>query len=273
MKLVRFLSEDGSVLLGRYEEKRPDEAWIISGDLWGEFHASDERAGIKQVLPPLVPCNILAVGLNYRRHADETGMASPADPVVFMKATTCVIGHGETVLLPLAGPHRVDYEAELAVVIGKKGKNISYRNAMEYVFGYACANDITAREWQMEKQSKQWVRAKSFDTFCPVGPFLVTRDEISDPGRLRIRTTVNGNVLQDGNTADMIFDVPSLISDLSRSLTLLPGTMIMTGTPEGVGYTRRPPVYLQDGDVVTVEIEGIGKLTNPVKKEMLQGAD
>ncbi len=267
MKIIRFLSEEGRVLLGRYEDSHPGEALVISGDPLKEFHVGTDRAVIRQLLPPLVPCTILAVGLNYRRHAEETGMAFPSVPVVFMKAATSIIGHGEAILLPLAGPHRVDYEAELAVIIGKKGKNISRDAAMDHVFGYACANDITAREWQTEKQSGQWVRAKSFDTFCPFGPFLVTRDEIPDPGKLRIRTIVNGNVLQDGNTADMIFDLPSLISDISRSLTLLPGTMIMTGTPEGVGYTRRPPVYLRDGDEVTIEIEGIGTLTNPVRRE------
>lgn len=269
MKLMRFLSEDGRVLCGSYEESRPKEPRIIHGDLFGEFHVGDDRASIRHVLPPVVPCNILAVGLNYRRHADETGMPTPAEPVVFMKATTSVIGHGMTVLLPLAGPHRVDYEAELAVVIGKRGKDISIPDAMDHIFGYACANDITARDWQTERQSGQWVRAKSFDTFCPLGPFLVTRDEISDPGNLRIRTIINGTILQDGNTADMIFNVPALISDLSRSLTLLPGTVIMTGTPEGVGFTRRPPVYFHDGDIVTVEIERIGQLTNPVRNETL----
>ncbi len=267
MKLIRFLAEDGRVLYGCPEESRPGEARILHGDPFGKFRVDDERAGVRQVLAPLVPVNILAVGLNYRGHADETGLKTPADPVLFMKATTSVIGPGETILLPLAGPRRVDYEAELAVIVGKKGRNIDPSHAMDHVFGYTCSNDVSARDWQMERQSNQWVRGKSFDTFCPLGPVLVTRDELPDPGKLRIRAIVNGAVLQDGNTADMIFDVPALISALSRSLTLLPGTVIMTGTPEGVGFTRKPPVYLQDGDVVTVEIEGIGQLTNPVRNE------
>jgi 2-keto-4-pentenoate hydratase/2-oxohepta-3-ene-1,7-dioic acid hydratase in catechol pathway len=138
---------------------------------------------------------------------------------------------------------------------------------MDAVLGYTCANDVSARDWQIEKQKKQWARGKSFDTFCPLGPYLVTRDEIADPQNLRIRTVLNGKTVQDSNTHDMIFDIPAIISDLSKSMTLLPGTVILTGTPEGVGFTRQPPIYLQDGDVVTIEIEGIGQLTNPVKRE------
>jgi len=138
---------------------------------------------------------------------------------------------------------------------------------MDSILGYTCANDVSARDWQIEKQKKQWARGKSFDTFCPLGPYLVTRDEIPDPQNLRIRTVLNGTTVQDSNTYDMIFDVPTIISDLSRSMTLLPGTVILTGTPEGVGFTRQPPIYLQDGDIVTIEIERIGQLTNPVKRE------
>jgi 2-keto-4-pentenoate hydratase/2-oxohepta-3-ene-1,7-dioic acid hydratase in catechol pathway len=267
MKLVRFISEDDRVLCGLYEEELPAEPRIIEGDIFGEFSIGRERARIRHFLPPVAPCNILAIGLNYRRHADETGLTTPPDPVLFIKAATSAVGHGEPVLLPLAGPDRVDYEAELAVIIGKGGKNISVSAAMEHVLGYACSNDISARDWQMDRQSKQWARGKSFDTFCPLGPFLVTRDEVPDPSGLRIRAIINGNTLQDGNTSAMIFDVPALISNLSRSMTLLPGTVIMTGTPEGVGFTRTPPVFLHDGDVVTVDIEKIGRLTNPVRSE------
>jgi 2-keto-4-pentenoate hydratase/2-oxohepta-3-ene-1,7-dioic acid hydratase in catechol pathway len=267
MKLIRFISEDDRILCGLYDDALPDEPLIIKGDLFGQFRVSGKRARIRRFLPPIVPGNILAIGLNYRRHAEETGLTPPPDPVLFLKATTSAIGHGEPVLLPLAGPDLVDYEAELAVVIGKRGKNISAATAMEHVLGYTCANDISARDWQIEKQSKQWARGKSFDTFCPLGPFLVTRDEVSDPGDLRIRAIINGITLQDGNTSDMIFDVPALISNLSRSMTLLPGTVIMTGTPDGVGFTRKPPVFLRDGDAVTVDIEKIGRLTNPVRSE------
>jgi 2-keto-4-pentenoate hydratase/2-oxohepta-3-ene-1,7-dioic acid hydratase in catechol pathway len=158
----------------------------------------------------------------------------------------------------------VDYEAELAVVIGKKAKNVSPAEAMGYVLGYTCANDVSARDWQIRKQKNQWVRAKSFDSFCPLGPCLVTTDEIPDPHNLSIQSEINGKIYQDSNTSDMIFDVPTIVSDLSQSTTLFPGTVILTGTPHGVGFTRIPPVYLRPGDVVTIQIEKIGKLTNPV---------
>jgi 2-keto-4-pentenoate hydratase/2-oxohepta-3-ene-1,7-dioic acid hydratase in catechol pathway len=161
----------------------------------------------------------------------------------------------------------VDYEAELAVVIGKPAKNVTKDKAGDYILGYCCANDVSAREWQIKKQKKQWARGKSFDTFCPIGPCLVTRDEIPNPNGLRIQTEVNGTILQDSHTSDMIYDVPTLVSHLSQSMTLVPGTVILTGTPEGVGFTRKPPVFLREGDRVTVSIETIGRLTNPVARE------
>jgi len=187
--------------------------------------------------------------------------------VIFIKANSSVIGPEEMILLPHVGPDQVDYEAELAVIIGRKAKNISREEALEYVLGYTCANDVSARDWQIEKQKKQWSRGKSFDTFCPLGPCLVTRDEIPDPNRLAIRSILNGRVMQDSNTSDMIFDVQTLVSDLSQSLTLLPGTTILTGTPGGVGFTRKPPVFLKDGDRITIEIERIGSLSNRVGTE------
>ncbi|MDI6776088.1 MAG: fumarylacetoacetate hydrolase family protein [Syntrophales bacterium] len=267
MKLIRFLSEDDQVLCGLYEPELSGKARIIRGGLFGDFDVTPESARIKHLLSPLLPCNILALGLNYRKHADETKTSYPAIPVIFMKATTSVIGHMAPILLPMAGPDKVDYEAELAVIIGKKAKNISPSDAMNYILGYTCANDVSARDWQIEKQKKQWVRGKSFDTFCPLGPCLVTRDEIPDPHNLRIRTIINGITLQDSNTSDMVFDIPAIVSDLSRSMTLLPGTVILTGTPEGVGFTREPPIFLREGDMITIAIEKIGQLTNPVKME------
>lgn len=267
MKLTRFLSENDQILYGVYEPELPETAMIVKGDLFGDFDVTPESARIKHLLPPLLPCNILALGLNYRKHADETKTSYPANPVIFMKATTSVIGHMAPILLPMAGPEKVDYEAELAVIIGKKAKNISPSDAMNYILGYTCANDVSARDWQIEKQKKQWVRGKSFDTFCPLGPCLVTRDEIPDPHNLRIRTIINGITFQDSNTSDMIFNIPLVVSDLSRSMTLLPGTVILTGTPEGVGFTRQPPIFLKEGDMVTIAIEKIGQLTNPVKRE------
>ncbi|MBN1614751.1 MAG: fumarylacetoacetate hydrolase family protein [Deltaproteobacteria bacterium] len=267
MKIFRFLSESGEASLGIYDKDGQRQARTIQGNLFGDYRLTNEVAKVSRTLPLLTPCNIIALGLNYRKHADETGIGYPEIPVIFSKATSSVIGTGEPILLPLAGPDKVDYEGELAIVIGTKIKNATSQEALEAVLGYTCANDVSARDWQMEKQHNQWVRGKSFDTFCPLGPCLVTRDELPEPNNLRIRTVLNGSIMQDSFTADMIFDVPTLISSLSRSMTLLPGTVILTGTPEGVGFTRHPPVYLNKGDVITVEIEGIGSLTNPVGVE------
>ena len=189
-------------------------------------------------------------------------------PCFSSRGPTALIGPGDTILLPKAGPDEVDYEAELVVVIGKQAKNVSVKEALEYVLGYTCGNDVSARDWQMVKQKKQWARGKSFDTFCPLGPFLVTKDEIPDPNNLRIQSILNGKVMQDSNTSDMLFSVAEIVSDLSRSMTLLPGTVIMTGTPEGVGFVRKPPVFMRHGDVITIVIEKIGELTNPVENEV-----
>jgi 2-keto-4-pentenoate hydratase/2-oxohepta-3-ene-1,7-dioic acid hydratase in catechol pathway len=273
MKLIRFLSNEGRVLLGIYEAGLPDRARVVEGDLFGELVPTERVVSIRKLLPPVDPPNILAIGLNYRRHADETKIGYPDLPVLFIKTTNALIGPGDPILLPSAGPDCVDYEAELAVVIGRRAKNIPPGEALDYVLGYACANDVSARDWQIEKQKKQWARGKSFDTFCPLGPCLVTKDEIPDPDDLSIRAILNGHVMQDSRTSDMIFGVRQLISDVSHSLTLLPGTVILTGTPEGVGFTRQPPVYLREGDTVTIEIEGIGQLTNPVKMETEAGAE
>jgi len=267
MKIIRFITKNDQLSYGLHDPELPDQARIIQGDIFGKFRVTSKLAKIQQVLSPVFPCNILALGLNYRKHADETKVSYPDIPIVFIKATTSVVGHMSPIILPAAGPEHVDYEAELAVIIGRKVKNVSPSEAMDYVMGYMCANDVSARDWQIEKQKKQWARGKSFDTFCPLGPCLVTRDEIPDPQNLRIRTLLNGCIVQDSSTSDMIFDIPAIISDLSRSMTLLPGTVILTGTPEGVGFTRQPPLYLQAGDTVTVTIEKIGELTNPVQNE------
>lgn len=272
MKICRFLSFNNEERYGVYNPSQPDEAAIIEGSLYGAPRVSERVEKIKRFLPPVTPVAIFALGLNYGKHALETGAKTPFIPVVFMKSATSAIGHGETIFLPAAGPEQVDYEGELAVVIGKGGKNIAPAQALDHVLGYTCANDVSARDWQMDKargQKGQWVRGKSFDTFCPLGPALITPDEMSCPNRLRLRTFLNGKIVQDANTEDMIFHLPEIISDLSRSLTLLPGTVIVTGTPEGVGYTRQPPLFLRDGDEVMVDIEGIGRLSNPVRLETL----
>ncbi|MCK7507245.1 MAG: fumarylacetoacetate hydrolase family protein [Desulfobacterales bacterium] len=219
------------------------------------------------MLPPVVPVNILALGINYKKHGDETAMSYPDQPILFIKATSSIIGHGESIVLPDAGADSVDYEAELAVLIGKKAKNISPHEAMDYMLGYTCANDVSARDWQFEKQKGQWARGKSFDTFCPLGPWIITKDEIGNPNDLGIRCLLNDQAVQESRTSEMIFNISDIISNLSRSMTLLPGTVILTGTPEGVGFTRQPPLFLRDGDVVSVEIEKIGTLTNRVVAE------
>lgn len=267
MKIIRFLSAYGRVLWGVPAPDDQDQASIIEGNLFETFTVLSQSAKIKSLLPPLAPSNILALGINYKKHGDETAMSYPEVPILFIKATSSLTGHNHPILLPAAGPDRVDYEAELAVVIGKQAKNVTPQEALEYIFGYTCANDVSARDWQFERQKGQWARGKSFDTFCPLGPWIVTRDEIADPNDLGIRCLVNGRVVQDARTSEMIFDVPTTISNLSRSMTLLPGTVILTGTPEGVGFTRRPPLFLTEGDAVSVEIEKIGTLTNSVVRE------
>ena len=211
---------------------------------------------------------LLCIGLNYRKHADEGGAAYPEHPVVFMKMPSAVQNPGDPIILPtILRSREVDYECELAVVIGKPCKNVSRDAALDYVLGYTCANDVSARDWQLKWGGGQWCRGKTFDTFCPLGPCLVTADEIPNPNELGIKTILNGAVMQDWNTNDMIFDVPTLIEFLGGSSMLAPGTVILTGTPHGVGSARKPPVFLKDGDTCTIEIERIGALTNPIMDE------
>lgn len=269
MKIIRVSERGGKIAWGSVGSDAT-EIYRIEGNVYGEWGVSGEIIEIEALLPPVEPPNILALGLNYKKHADETGIIYPEIPVMFIKGTNSVTGDGMPVVLPAAGGDHVDYEAELAVVIGKTAKNVSVKEAKKVILGYTCANDVSARDWQMKKQKKQWARGKSFDTFCPVGPWVVTEDELGDPDDLRITCRVNGRVMQDARTSDMCFDVATIVSDLSRSMTLLPGTLILTGTPEGVGFTRKPPVYLRDGDEVSVEIEGIGVLTNKVAVEKEQ---
>ncbi len=208
------------------------------------------------------PRNVLCIGLNYKDHAAEGGVPLPEKPVVFAKLTGCITGPGAPIVLP-PDTKEVDYEAELAVVIGRKCRGVSASDALKYVAGYTCLNDVSARDFQ--RGDGQWVRAKSQDTFGPMGPYLVTGDDIPDPQTLPIRCIVNGQILQDSNTDKMIFSVRELIAFISRGITLEPGDVITTGTPHGVGFARKPPIFLKAGDEVVVEIEGIGKLVNPVK--------
>jgi 2-keto-4-pentenoate hydratase/2-oxohepta-3-ene-1,7-dioic acid hydratase in catechol pathway len=210
------------------------------------------------------PGKIICVGLNYRDHAEETGAEIPKAPLLFAKWGNTLIGHGDPIVLPPES-REVDYEAELGVVIGTGGRHIAEAQALDHVRGYICVNDVSARDLQFA--DGQWTRGKSPDTFCPVGPRLVPREEIADPQALAIRCILNGETMQDSSTANMIFSVAEIISYVSRTVTLDPGDLIATGTPAGVGVFRDPKVLLEDGDEVTVEIEGVGALTNPVKKE------
>ncbi len=220
-------------------------------------------AEVERFLPPVDPPNIIALGLNYVEHAKEGKWDLPLAPVVFLKATTSLVGHLVPIVLPAEAPSEVDYEAELVIVIGKKTKDVSEEKALDYVFGYTCGNDVSARDCQM-RTDKQWARAKSFDTFAPIGPIIETE---LDPSGLAVQSRLNGKVMQDGNTRDLIFKVPAIVSYLSRQITLLPQTLIMTGTPPGVGFARKPPVFLKPGDKIEVEIAGIGTLVNPVVAE------
>jgi len=260
VRIVR-VEHQGEIFHGILEDQRVTR---ITGNLFSDFQVIDQSYQLKEVklLAPLVPVNIIAIGLNYRKHAIETGKPIPTKPVIFLKATSSLIGPEEPIRLPKQHADEVDFEAELAIVIGKIAKDLSPEEALDYVLGYTCANDVSARDCQ-HRLDVQWARGKSFDTFCPLGPWIETE---LDPNNQGIRTRINGITMQDSNTQDMIFSVKEIISYCSQNMTLLPGTVILTGTPEGVGTARKPPVYLKDGDIVEVEIEGIGVLRNSVIK-------
>lgn len=216
------------------------------------------------LLPPVPdPGKIMCIGLNYRDHALENNRAIPTEPVLFAKFTNTLIGHGAPIRLPKVSK-KVDYEAELVVVLGKGGRDIAETDALGHVAGYTVGHDVSARDWQFKGEEKQWTIGKTFDTFAPTGPHLVTADEVPDPHTLQIRLQLNGETLQDSNTREFIFTVPQLIAYLSQVLTLEPGDLIFTGTPPGVGVARKPAVFLKPGDEVEVEIERIGVLRNPV---------
>jgi 2-keto-4-pentenoate hydratase/2-oxohepta-3-ene-1,7-dioic acid hydratase in catechol pathway len=216
-----------------------------------------------RLLAPLVaPQKVLAIGLNYADHAREAGVEPPAAPVAFVKTNNSIIGPDEAIRYHKEATSQVDYEAELAAVIGRRARNVAEDDALDHVFGYTACNDVSARDAQFP--DRQWVRGKSFDTFCPIGPWVVTGDEVGDPQTLGIACRVNGATLQDSSTAEMVFGVAQLVSYLSRFMTLEPGDIIVTGTPAGVGFVRNPPVWLDHDDVVEVEIERIGVLRNPV---------
>ena len=222
-------------------------------------------AGEIVLLPPVPFCEkILCVGLNYADHAAEFNDPIPAEPVYFCKALSALNADSQAIVLPTVSD-KIDYEAELVVVIGKQGRNIDRAEALDYVWGYTCGNDVSCRDWQSGKPAGQWFLGKSFDTFAPIGPVLVTRDEIPCPNTLDISSRLNGTTMQSSNTKNFIFPVEELIAYVSQVMTLRPGDLIFTGTPGGVGMRRVPPVFMKHGDTIEVEIEGIGTLTNPVR--------
>jgi 2-keto-4-pentenoate hydratase/2-oxohepta-3-ene-1,7-dioic acid hydratase in catechol pathway len=265
MRIVRFLS-GGRIHHGQYVDE--SAALRIDGDLLGSYRVTGAKLRIEKLLAPLVPADILCIGLNYRAHAAESGSAIPPNPVLFIKAGNTLNNPFDAIPVPKRSSD-IDYEGELVIVIGKSAKHVPRERAMEYVFGYTIANDVSARDWQRDKAlgGGQFARGKSFDGFCPLGPWIVTRDEIADPNALRLKTVLNGQTMQDSTTADMIFDVPALVESLSSTMTLRPGAVILTGTPSGVGFARTPPVWMKAGDRVAVEIEKIGRLENVVGAE------
>jgi len=263
MKIVRY-QKNGKVFYGKLEDEK---IFPIVGDVFGDFKLESKSIKREEVklLAPVNPPDIIAIGLNYRKHAQESGHGYPEKPVIFLKATSSLIGPEDKIIIPQMAPDEVDYEAELTIVIGKRAKNIQIEEAEDYIFGYTCANDVSARDCQI-RLDQQWARGKSFDTFCPLGPWIET--ELAEPDHCSIMTRLNGEIMQDSNTSDLIFSTKELLSYCSKNFTLYPGTVILTGTPSGVGFARKPPVFLKPEDKIEIEIEGIGKLINLVSREV-----
>ncbi|MGB0371917.1 MAG: fumarylacetoacetate hydrolase family protein [Opitutales bacterium] len=271
MKLIRFgeagLEKPGVEIDGvRYDVSDLvddyNEAFFAEdgfAKLQSSFDATQAKTVSAEVRlgPPLArPSKLICIGLNYRKHAEESGMAVPQEPVIFFKSTTSIVGPFDDVVIP-RGSEKTDWEVELAVVIGKQASYITKDEAMDYVAGYSLHNDVSERAYQLERGG-QWVKGKSCDTFAPLGPYFVSKDDVADPHRLNLWLLLNGKKVQDGNTDDFIFDVPTVVSYLSEFMTLLPGDIISTGTPEGVGLGFKPPVYLKPGDVMELGIDGLG---------------
>jgi 2-keto-4-pentenoate hydratase/2-oxohepta-3-ene-1,7-dioic acid hydratase in catechol pathway len=271
MKIIRYEKKTGDLpeFASLDHEGR---AWRIEGNPWQvEPVVTKEEVFPERLLAPLIPSAIIGIALNYRPHAGEMEVPIPTRPVFFIKLPGSLQNPHEPIVIPgAAASTKVDYEAELAVILGKDAKNVPEHEAMDYVLGYTCANDVTARDWQKEWGGGQYCRGKGFDTFCPLGPCLVTADEIPNPQGLCVRSYVNGEVRQEGQVSDLIFGIPQLIAFLSQSTTLEAGTVILTGTPAGVGIGFDPPRYLREGDTVTIEIPGIGSLINPVAVEKFE---
>ena len=266
MKIIRYLDNTGQIGYGANYNPATGLVEPLAGDFRRGFRRGGRPVKIRKLLAPVAPPAIFCIGLNYRAHAAEFGADRPERPIVFMKNPASIAHPGDPILLPRSclNPPQVDYEAELVVVLGQDARNVPAARAREYIFGYTAGNDVSARHWQKHAGGGQWVRGKSFDTFCPLGPQLVSADEIGDPQALAVQCLLNDNLMQDGTTTDMIFPVTQLIEYLSEDTTLLAGTVIMTGTPAGVGFTRTPPVFLKAGDQVEIRIDRIGSLRNRV---------
>jgi 2-keto-4-pentenoate hydratase/2-oxohepta-3-ene-1,7-dioic acid hydratase in catechol pathway len=262
MKIARILTPQGATVTVTENNGRLER---LEGSPYGAPKPTGEFVEAARWLPPVDPSMLICIGLNYRKHAVECNLPIPEQPVVFMKNIECAIGHEQPILVPKVCEDELDFECELAIVIGAPCRDVPKEKALDYVLGYTVANDVSARLWQMKRGGSQWCRGKSFDTFAPMGPFLVTAGEIPNPDNLAIKTVLNGDTVQDSNTSDMIFDVRTIISFLSQDTTLRPGTVILTGTPEGIGWTREPKSLLHSGDSVSITIENIGTLTNPVR--------
>jgi 2-keto-4-pentenoate hydratase/2-oxohepta-3-ene-1,7-dioic acid hydratase in catechol pathway len=263
MKIAHVQTPDNQINYGIVHH---DTVEIVRGDIFGSLHPAGRSFPLHLVklLAPVTPANVLCFGRNYKAHAEEGGDAIPSAPLLFIKASSCIIGPEEPIIIPRAAPAQVDYEAELVVVIKKAARNIDEAEALDYVLGYTCGNDVSARDCQTG--DGQWARAKSFDTFGPIGPWIETD---LNPENILVEGRLNGKTMQSANTSLMIFSVRHLISYLSQGMTLLPGTLLFTGTPAGVGAAQKPPVWLKPGDVFEVEIEGIGVLKNPVIEEII----
>ena len=267
MKILRYINKNDQINYGILHDD--EKITKIKGNIFNNFEDTGEITEANKILAPIVPSDIFCIGLNYRKHAAEGNSKVPDFPVVFMKNSGSLNNPLDPIKIPKKlESTKVDYECELAIIIGKECYNVNKNEALDYVLGYTCANDVSARDWQGEFGGSQWCRGKTFASFCPLGPHIVTKDEIHDPNTLQIKTILNGEIMQDWNTDDMIFDIPTLIEFLSGSTILKAGTVILTGTPHGVGAARKPPVFLKDKDTVEIHIEKIGCLTNPVINEI-----
>jgi acylpyruvate hydrolase len=259
--LLGFLRGGETSLAAARRALRAIEEEPALGAAVGVRHALSD---VEILAPVRCPGKVVCVGLNYHSHLAEIGDPVPRFPILFLKTATSIIGPGQSIVLPRIS-QQVDYEGELAVVIGRRGKDIAEEKALSFVAGYTCANDVSAND--LEFRTSQWTSGKMLDTFCPLGPAVVTRNEIPNPCSLRVRTMLNGRMVQDASTSDMVFSVPFLISYISSLATLEPGDLILTGTPAGIGCNRKPQVFLRAGDRISVEVGGIGTLTNPVVAE------